>query len=242
VIAAAPFMITAAMRAALKHRGHSDSDISAMTPAEAHEILMRPHDREIRSFLEAFVALAIASLAGHPAPGLLPTCHKQPDGALIPVRYEIADADVVDRITRDATAASDGGFNVYVEGRFVKRGLRGKKRGEFEDTVCVFALVVDSDADKGMAWTPPTGQMPPTLAVETSPNNRQYWYFFEKALRPESARQLGEGLRLATGCDSDTGNPVQPYRIPGTVNYPDRVKVARGRVVTPTLFLRGAIT
>jgi hypothetical protein len=39
-------------------------------------------------------------------------------------------------------------------------------RGELEDTVGVFALVVDSDADKGLGWTP---TIVPSLTVETSP-------------------------------------------------------------------------
>jgi hypothetical protein len=235
-----PFMITQAMRIALRHRGHSDSDISAMTPDEAHRILMMPDEDAIRSFLETFVALAIKSLGGHPAPGLLATCCKDPDGELIPVRYEITDADIVDKITHDAMVGSDAGLNAYIEGRLVERGLRGKKRGELEDTPCVFALCVDSDADKNMAWAPPAG-VRPTLTVETSPSNHQFWFFFDKALAPAKAKRLGEGLRQATRGDSDTGNPTQPYRIPGTVNYPNRAKIARGRVVTPTMFLGATI-
>jgi hypothetical protein len=232
--------MTNAMKAALRHRGLSDSDISGMTPEEAHKILMTPDESAIRSFLETFVALAIKSLAGHPAPGLLATCFKAPDRDLMPVRYEITDASVIEKITHDAMVASDAGLNVYIEGRLVKRGVRGKKRGELRDTACVFALCVDSDVDNNMAWAPPIG-LRPTLAVETSPNNHQFWFFFDKALPPVRAQRLGEGLRQAIGCDTDTGNPTQPYRLPGTVNYPNRVKVARGRVVTPTLFLGATI-
>ena len=91
-----------------------------------------------------------------------------------------------------------------------------------------------------MAWIPPAG-VRPTLTVETSPGNAQYWFFFERALAPGNAQRLGEGLRRATGCDSDTGNPTQPYRIPGTVNYPDKVKIARGRKITPTFFYGAAL-
>ena len=74
-----------------------------------------------------------------------------------------------------------------------------------------------------MAWIPPAG-VRPTLTVETSPNNAQYWFFFERALSPKRAQRLGEGLRRVTGGDSDTGNPCQPYRIPGTVNYPNKMQ------------------
>jgi RepB DNA-primase from phage plasmid len=141
-------------------------------------------------------------------------------------------------MTRDALADSEAGHNVYIEARFVKFGLKGRERGRLEDTACAFALVVDSDADKNMAWIPPAA-VRPTLTVETSPGNAQFWFFFGRALSPGHAQRLGEGLRRATGCDSDSGNPTQPYRIPGTVNYPDEVKIARGRVITPT-FLHGS--
>jgi hypothetical protein len=90
-----------------------------------------------------------------------------------------------------------------------------------------------------MAWVPPA-DVRPTLAVETSPGNHQFWFFFERALNPVRAQRLGEGLRRVTGGDSDTGNPTQPYRIPGTINYPSKAKTDRGRVVTPTLFLGAA--
>jgi hypothetical protein len=199
---------------------------------------MTPDERTVRSFLEAFVALAASSLGGFSPPGCLQMCRKHPsDDDLVPTRYAFG-ADLVEHMTRDALVDSEAGHNVYVEARFVKFGLQGKARGKLKDTACVFALVVDSDADKNMAWIPPAG-MRPTLTVETSPGNAQYWFCFEHALAAGYAQRLGEGLRRGTGCDSDTGNPTQPYRIPGTANYPDKVKIARGRVVTPTFF-RGA--
>jgi hypothetical protein len=198
-------------------------------------------ERSVREFLGVFVALATSSLGGHPPPGLLQTTRKWPDDEdLVPTRYALDGADVVDRMTRDALNDSENGHNVYIEGRLVNRGLRGRKRGELSDTACVFALVVDSDADKGMAWLPPLG-VRPTMIVETSPNNHQHWFFFDRALSATRAQRLGEALRKATHGDSDTGNVCQPYRIGGTVNYVNKVKVARGRVITPTLFLGAAL-
>jgi hypothetical protein len=236
-----PFVITAAMKAALRARSFVDDDIERMTPEDARRILLTPDECAVRGFLEAFVALAISSLGGHSAPGALQMCQKHPnDNDVVPARYALGDADLVDRMTREAVGASDAGLNVYIEGRLVRPGLRGKKRGELIDTSCVFALGVDSDADKNMAWIPPAG-VHPTFAIETSPANAQYWFFFERALSSKRAQRLGEGLRQATGGDSDTGNPTQPYRIAGTVNYVNRVKVARGRVVTPTFFLGAAL-
>ena len=200
-----------------------------------------PDERSVREFLEALVGLAVASLGGHPAPGLLQMTRKHPnDLDLVPTRYRLDSADLVDRMTRDALADSEAGANVYVEGRLLTPGLRGKKRGELSDTACVFALVVDSDADKNMAWIPPVG-VRPTLVVETSPANHQYWFFLAHAVSAKRAQQLGESLRRVTRGDADTGNPTQPYRIPGTTNFVNKIKIARGRVITPTLFLGAAL-
>ena len=198
-------------------------------------------ERSVRDFLEAFVGLAIASLGGHPPPGVLQMTRKFPDDLdLVPSRYALEGEDVVGRMTHDALADSEAGANVYIEGRLLKPGLRGKKRGELIDTACCFALAVDSDADKNMAWIPPFG-VRPTLVVQTSPNNHQFWFFFRHALAAGYAQRFGEGLRKATRGDSDTGNPCQPYRVGGTVNYVSKIKTARGRVTSPTLFLGAAL-
>src|SRR5262249_9226320 len=146
-------------------------------------------------------------------------------------RYELNDPDLIGRMTSEAVAASEAGHNVYVEGRTVRRGLGAKHRGGLEDTVAVFALVVDSDNDKGKAWAP---TVPISLTVETSPGNKHFWLFLGTALEPAPAQKLGARLRAATNADDDTGNVCQPYRVAGTVNSPGKKKLERGRVITPT--------
>jgi len=131
-------------------------------------------------------------------------------------------------------SASENGHNVYVEGRTVRRGLGAKERSGLNDTVAVFALVVDSDNDKGKAWSP---TVPVSLTVETSPGNKHFWLFLETALDPATAQKLGARLRAATNADDDTGNVCQPYRVAGTTNYPGKKKLERGRVVTGTRML-----
>ena len=126
---------------------------------------------------------------------------------------------------------SNTGTTSISKAEFVRPGLQGKRRGKLEDTAAVFALVIDSDADKGMAWMP---TVRPSMSVATSPGNFQYWFFLEKAIAAEQARKLGERIRRAVSSDDHTGNPTQPYRVAGTVNYPNAVKVARGRVVVDT--------
>src|SRR5262249_20381506 len=50
-------------------------------------------------------------------------------------------------------------------------------------------------------------------------------------INAELAQKLGERIRRAIKSDHDTDNPVQPYRVAGTVNYPSAQKIARGRVL-----------
>ena len=198
------FMITGAMRAALRDRGLSDEDIQNLAPEDAHRLLLTPDPQTVKRFFEVLTTLATASLGGHAPPGFLQLCRVHPNHkALVPSRYQLGN---VDGMVKTALADSEVGANAYVEARFVNSGLRGKKRGELSDTIAVFALVIDSDADKSMAWTPPPSIFP-TLVVETSPGNHQYWYFLREAVSAARAQSLGERIRRTTGCDSDTGNP-----------------------------------
>jgi hypothetical protein len=186
----------------------------------------RSDARAVREFLEAFSDLARKSLNGHPAPGVLQFSRLHPrDKDIAITRYSLGD---VDDMVGAAITAAESGQNAFIEGRLVSPNAQ--KRGKFEDTACVFALVIDSDADKNAAWTPPPG-IRPTMIVETSPGNYQYWFFFKEAIHRNRARALGRRIHATTRTDSDTGNPVQPYRIAGTTNYPNAAKTARGRVV-----------
>ena len=113
--------------------------------------------------------------------------------------------------------------------------MHGKQRGEDADTVFVFALVIDNDADKDRA----TGlELEPTLTVETSPGNSHQHFFFDAPLSWKVAKELGRGLRAAAGACGCSGKIGQPYRVPGTPNYPDEEKRNRGRVICETSIIQ----
>jgi hypothetical protein len=189
----------------------------------------------VHEFLRRFSEQAQRALRGVNNPGVLQISRLHPtDSKLVPSRYRITD---VERMVEDAITHSDAGHNVYIEGRTVRADLRGSARGKLEDTAGVFALVIDSDADKGMAWTPPE---PVSMTVETSPGNAHHWLFFDQAISAQEAKELGEHIRSSTGADHDSGNPTQPYRIAGTNNYPSPKKQTRGRITTPTRMLSTA--
>jgi len=225
--------MTNKMKVDLRACGFSEEQLAELTPQEGDEILaavrvVKPDRSEVRKFLKIIIEQARTATKHLKDPGLLQISLLHPSSEeMVPYRYALDDPKLIERMTDEAIAASEAGHNVYIEGRTVRRGLSGKQRGELKDSVAVFALVVDSDADKNEAWTPTA---PVSLSVESSPGNAHSWFFFERALDSERGRELGERLRAATKTDKPTGNVTQPYRIAGTVNYPNDKKRARGRV------------
>jgi len=194
---------------------------------------MNAADRAVvREFLHFVTAQAKAAVEGSDNPGFLQLSRLHPDSEeLVPSRFMLDD---VEGMITTAVSDAGNGHNVYIEGRLVRPGLQGKERGKFADTAAVFALVVDSDNDKGMGWEP---NVPVSLTVESSPGNYHYWFFLQQAVSAEVGKQLGERIRKAVGADYDSGNVVQPYRVAGTINYPNKKKRERGRTVAPTRLL-----
>ncbi|MDI2073354.1 hypothetical protein ABIF68_003496 [Bradyrhizobium japonicum] len=122
------------------------------------------------------------------------------------------------------------GANVYMPLCVMRRDLpRGKKGGE-ADVVAVLGLVADMDADTGKI-----GEMPfePSYVIETSPGNTQQVVLFDKPLLPEEAKPLAIALKKASGSDHGTADISHVWRIPGTMNWPTKTKLARGRSAEP---------
>ena len=141
------------------------------------------HISTVREFMHIITAQAKAALAGIEKPGFLQISRLHPSSEqLVPSRYMLDD---IEHMVRAAVTDSEAGHNVYIEGRTVREGLRGNGRGKLEDTRAVFSLTIDSDADKQMGWTP---TVHPSMTVETSPGNFQFWFFLREASTPRSAR------------------------------------------------------
>src|SRR5262249_29692898 len=159
------------MKLDLRACGFSEEQLAELTPQEGDEILaaasvVGPDKSEVRKFLKIITEKARTATKHLKDPGLLQVTLIHPSSEDISgiYRYELDDPKLIERMTHEVVSASEAGHNTYIEGRTVRRGLRGKQRGEVADTVAVFALVVDSDADKGEAWIP---NVPVSLGVET---------------------------------------------------------------------------
>jgi AAA domain/RepB DNA-primase N-terminal domain len=69
--------------------------------------------------------------------------------------------------------------------------------------------------------------LPPTIAIRTSPGRFQGLWELRKAIAPKSHRDLNQRLTYATGADKGGWHLTKVLRVPGTYNYkyPTRKKV-----------------
>jgi hypothetical protein len=194
-------------------------------------------ETSVYNFLGLIHFYAAQAIGNGVDPGLLQLVHIHPDDESISVsRYTIGD---VGHMAIDAITSANAGCNVYIEGRTVRKELRGNKRGSLEDTKWVFGLVADCDADKGKAGNVTVN---PTIMSETSPENRHCWFLLIHAAAAERAKVVGDIMRAKFGADQDTGVVTQCYRVAGTPNFPSKAKRARGRTtVEPTKLIIGTV-
>jgi hypothetical protein len=188
----------------------------------------------IRKFPTLLHSRAAVALSHVRRPGVLQLVSIAPDDRGMTVSpFAIGD---IDSMLEAAVIDARAGRNVYVEARTVRPGRPTERgRGKLESTIGCFALVIDRDADTGKAGYINGND---TTVIETSPGNSHEWLFLHRALDAGDARPLGERIRKAIGADHDTGVVTQPYRVPGTPNFPDAKKASRGRVVVPTKLVR----
>jgi hypothetical protein len=167
------------------------------------------------------------------------------DGVLVTSTYfadPTGDNDVPGTVTHHAVGDADGmvdsimthahtpNANTFTGLQVMRKGLKRGSRGKEADIVAVLGLVVDLDADTGRA-----GEMPveSSLCLETSPGNYQPFILFDRAVPPAEAKPLADALKRATGSDHGTADVTHVWRIPGTLNWPNAKKLARGRNPNP---------
>lgn len=183
----------------------------------------------VRAFAERLHSHVAVAFAGFRDPGMMQLVAIHPTSeATLTFPFKIGE---VSYMVNEAIRQAESGHNVYVEARTVQSGVRRGKRGGIADTVGVFGLVNDADADKGKAGRL---SIEPSFVIETSPGNAHHWILLDRPLAAQQAQELGAAIRAQGGADSASGVITQPYRIPGTPNYPGRLKVARGRTTVAT--------
>jgi hypothetical protein len=191
------------------------------------------HTETVRNFIHIVHQRADEASRDIPdqTPAVLHLCSMSPDDQ----RFNHSEYNIGDvvRMTQDAIYDAEAGKNVFIEPRLVRPG-KPHERGGINSTLAVFALVGDGDHDTGKPFVP---YVPASAVVETSPGNDQNWYWLKRAIGRGDAQELGRRMRDTCGGDHCSGNPTQPFRIPGCPNYPDLKKRARGRVPVPARLL-----
>jgi hypothetical protein len=120
--------------------------------------------------------------------------------------------------------------NVYICPSLMRPSLERNKKGSEADVVAVLAVVADMDDDTGRA-----GDMPiePNLVIESSPGNFQKFLLLDRPLAPADAKPLATALKRAAGSDHCTMDVAHVWRVAGTLNWPNKKKLERGRSPDP---------
>jgi hypothetical protein len=135
---------------------------------------------------------------------------------------------MVDQIMAHAMTPN---LNIYTGAQVMRKGLARGKRGTEADIMAVLGIVVDQDDDRDMA-----GQLPvsPDYVLETSPGNFQPFLLLDRALSAAEAKRIMGALSRACGVvDHGSKDVAHVWRIPGTLNWPGKAKLERGRSSDP---------
>jgi hypothetical protein len=146
----------------------------------------------------------------------------------IVTKHRVGDVEAM--VSSIMSHAETTGANVYTGLQLFRPDLRRGSRGKESDIVAVLGLVADIDSDTGKSGAMPVDA---SYVVETSPGNSQPVILFDKPITSVAAKPLAKALQAATGADSGTGDITHVWRIPGTLNYPNAAKIARGRASEP---------
>lgn len=187
------------------------------------EIAVRKHVEMIHALARGIDGVLVVS-----------TYHANPVGERdipgVVSHHAVGDVDgMVDSVMAHASTPN---ANVFTGLQVMRKGLKRGARGGEADIVAVLGLVVDLDADTGRSGEMPVAE---SLRLETSPGNFQPFILFENPLSVAEAKPLAFSLKRATGSDHGTSDVAHVWRIPGTLNWPNKAKLDRGRPTSPAL-------
>jgi predicted P-loop ATPase len=122
-------------------------------------------------------------------------------------------------------------LNVYSPWAVFRNDLESGKKGDEQHVLATLALVIDQDGDKETSLRTLPLQAP--YIIESSAGNSQPIYPLSHALANGEAKALAVALSDFVGGDAGTKDLSHVWRIPGTLNWPNRKKLERGRSPEP---------
>ncbi len=132
--------------------------------------------------------------------------------------------------------ASHPNLNLYASHVIFRSDMPATSSGGENDVRAVLSLVGDLDADLGKTAIGLNElPLPAPYVIESSEGNFQPVFPLGRALPPAEAKPIAIALSDAIGGDSGTKDTSHLWRIPGTLNWPTKKKLDRGRSPIPQL-------
>jgi len=207
---------------------------SANAQGSIQGVVVTPDNTLKPELIKEYVALVHARAAGLEGKLVLASYGENPEtGQSISARnlhFEIGD---VDGMTEAAFALGNHQHrNIYIPLAVMRADLKRAAKGSEADIEAVLGLVADFD-DPDAARYAKRMPVDPALVMETSPGRYQALVLFDTPQKPADAKQLAIGLKQAAACDHGTADLSHVWRVPGTLNWPNKKKVAEGRSPQP---------
>ena len=175
--------------------------------------------------------------------GLLVLFSAQADtNQLLIEQIDLKDDDFLIRILETVEAWGDKvGFNIYYPIAIRDYGLKRNERGGLGQITSVLGFVVDCDKfDSFKNWETNAKELKlmPSYVVQTSSKRVQLVYLFSKPTKDfEKWKIIAKRLVAHFDCDSATHDLAHVFRVPNTVNYPNKKKKSEGRLSEDSLII-----
>jgi hypothetical protein len=235
-----PFVITLAMKEALRARGKSDDEVASLTPAQAHEILRKPNGDDLPPHA---VASEESDLESEPPPDKPSTSPGVPDRAeaarflalLDPTatRFTFQTFDdkkdrknpalvrmlhgTLDECFAELTRLNNLGAGIFIT--INETDFRGRST---KNIVRVRALFGDADGEEQVEHSTAVIEecdAPPSMIVESG--GGQHYYYLGADIPLDQFSPLQKSLAFKLGTDGNVHDLPRVMRLPGTLHLKD---------------------
>ena len=190
--------------------------------------------------ISSFFSNLLKSVANR---GLLVLFSAQADtNQLMIEQIDLKDEDYLENITETIDSWSDKvGFNIYYPIAIRDYGLKKNERGGLGQITSALGFVVDCDKFESFNnWENNAKEIKlmPSYVVQTSSKRVQLVYLFSKPTKDfEKWKDIAKRLVNHFDCDSATHDLAHVFRVPNTVNYPNKKKKSEGRVAEDSIII-----
>ncbi len=151
------------------------------------------------------------------------------DGTSPDIQHIPNDHNAVNTMLSIAKRWTLAGQNVYLGSSLMNSDLPSKQKGTESDIAGVLFLCADFDDEAAQDYQERL-PLTPHLVTETSQGRFQCVIFFDRPQMPGVIKPLAEALASHAGADGVSGDLSHVWRVPGTWNFPNAGKIAKGRV------------